>query len=82
LAGLAEFNRPWLTIFSDKDPITKNGEEIFQRRIKGALGQPHTIVKNAGHFLQEDKGPEVAKIVTDSMNGTCLLAIAKRKVAV
>jgi haloalkane dehalogenase len=59
-----------LTVFSDKDPITRNGGEIFQRRIKGALGQPHIIVRDAGHFLQEDKGPEVAKIVVDFMNET------------
>lgn len=67
---LAGFERPWLTIFSDQDPMTRNGEQVFQRRIKGALGQPHLIIKDAGHFLQEDKGPEVAKLVVDFMNGT------------
>lgn len=67
---LGAFERPWLTVFSDKDPITRKGEEIFQKRIKGALGQPHVIIKDAGHFLQEDKGPEVAKIVVDFMNRT------------
>ena len=68
--ALATFERPWLTLFSDQDPITRNGEQIFQRRIKGALGQPHTIIKDAGHFLQEDKGPEVARIVVDFMSRT------------
>ena len=68
--ALGAFERPWLTVFSDKDPITRKGEEIFQKRIKGALGQPHVIIKDAGHFLQEDKGPEVAKIVVDFMNRT------------
>ncbi len=67
---LRAFERPWLTVFSDKDPITRNGEQVFQRRIKGALGQPHVIIKDAGHFLQEDKGPEVAEIVVDFMNRT------------
>jgi haloalkane dehalogenase len=66
--ALAGFERPWLTVFSDKDPITRKGEEIFQQRIKGARGQPHVIVKDAGHFLQEDKGPEVARIVVDFVN--------------
>jgi haloalkane dehalogenase len=67
---LREFERPWLTVFSDKDPLTRNGEQIFQKRIKGASGQPHVIVRDAGHFLQEDKGEEVAKIVVDFMNRT------------
>lgn len=68
--ALAAFERPWLTVFSDKDPLTRKGEEIFQQRIKGALGQPHVIIKDAGHFLQEDKGTEIAGIVVDFMNRT------------
>lgn len=68
--ALRAFERPWLTVFSDKDPITRNGEQVFQRRIKGAFGQPHVIIKDAGHFLQEDKGPEIAKVVVDFMNTT------------
>jgi pimeloyl-ACP methyl ester carboxylesterase len=66
--ALAVFERPWLTVFSDMDPLTRAGEQIFQKRIKGALGQPHVIIKDARHFLQEDKGPEVAKIVVDFVN--------------
>ena len=68
--ALGAFERPWLTIFSDKDPLTRKGEQIFQKRIKGAQGQPHVIVQDAGHFLQEDKGEEVAKIVVNFMNRT------------
>jgi haloalkane dehalogenase len=68
--ALAAFERPWLTLFSDNDPLTRRGEEIFQKRIKGALGQPHVIIKDAGHFLQEDKGPEIAGIVVDFMKST------------
>jgi haloalkane dehalogenase len=68
--SLEAFERPWLTVFSDKDPMTRKGEKVFQRRIKGAQGQPHVIVQDAGHFLQEDKGAEIAGIVVDFMNGT------------
>jgi haloalkane dehalogenase len=67
---LSTFERPWLTVFSDKDPITRNGEQVFQQHIKGALGQPHVIIKDAGHFLQEEKGPEIARIVVDFMKKT------------
>jgi haloalkane dehalogenase len=64
---LENFDRPWLTIFSGQDPITRHGERIFQRRVKGAQGQPHVLIPDAGHFLQEDKGAEVARIVVEFM---------------
>lgn len=52
-AVLSAFDKPFLTCFSDGDAITKGGEAIFQARVPGAAGQPHTIV-SGGHFLQED----------------------------
>jgi len=69
---LSRFERPFLTAFSDGDPITRGGEKIFQRRIPGAQGQPHTIIPGAGHFLQEDRGEEFARMVADFMNNTPL----------
>lgn len=51
--GLKAFERPFLTIFSDGDPITKGAEKPLIVRIPGAQGQPHRIVPG-GHFLQED----------------------------
>lgn len=56
---LSKFEKPWLTLFSDNDPITKGGEKIFQERVPGTKGQPHETMKG-GHFLQEDCGPELA----------------------
>lgn len=67
---LANFDRPWLTLFSDQDAITRHGERIFQSRVKGAQGQPHALVAGAGHFLQEDKGVEVAQKVVEFMRGS------------
>jgi haloalkane dehalogenase len=60
---LGRFNKPFLTAFSDSDPVTKGGERIFQERVPGTKGQPHTIVKDAGHFLQEDASGELVDIV-------------------
>lgn len=62
---LSNFRKPFLTAFSDGDPITRGGEKIFQNRIPGAQGQPHTTIKDAGHFLQEDQGEEFARAVID-----------------
>ena len=60
---LSEFDKPFLTTFSDSDPITSGGERVFQKRVPGAKGQPHTIIKRAGHFLQEDASEELAKLI-------------------
>ncbi|MGD8586407.1 MAG: haloalkane dehalogenase [Chloroflexota bacterium] len=62
---LAKWPRPVLTAFSDSDPITGGGEQLFQRLMPGAKGQPHVTVEAAGHFLQEDKGEELAQVVID-----------------
>jgi haloalkane dehalogenase len=60
---LRTFTRPWLTAFSDDDPITRGGDRAFQREIPGCAGQPHTTIAGGGHFLQEDRGVELAQVV-------------------
>ena len=60
---LAAFDKPFLTTFSDRDPVTKGKEKLFQKRVSGAKNQPHTIVKQAGHFLQEDASEELATLI-------------------
>jgi haloalkane dehalogenase len=60
---LSQFDRPFLTAFSDRDPITRGGERIFQQRIPGAKGQPHTTIAHAGHFLQEDQPLELVELI-------------------
>jgi haloalkane dehalogenase len=62
---LLRWEKPFLTAFSDSDPITRAGAPIFQATIPGAKGQPHTTIEGAGHFLQEDKGEELAAVVVD-----------------
>lgn len=57
------FEKPVLTAFSDSDPISKGGEAPWQSRVPGAKGQPHTVIANAGHFLQEDKPEEIAELI-------------------
>jgi haloalkane dehalogenase len=62
---LQRWNKPLLTAFSDGDPVTAGGERAFQRLVPGAQGQPHVTIHGAGHFLQEDKGEELARVVVD-----------------
>jgi len=62
---LATFDKPFLCAFSDSDPITKGADRPFREQIPGAAGQPHTTIEGAGHFLQEDKGEELAHVIAD-----------------
>jgi len=60
-----QWEKPFLTAFSDGDPITRGGDRIFQSQVPGTRGQPHTTITGAGHFLQEDKGEELAAAIVD-----------------
>ena len=62
-----KWEKPFLTSFSDGDPITRGLDKIFVERVPGARNQPHTTIEGAGHFLQEEKGPEFAQVVIDFM---------------
>jgi len=62
---LQRWEKPFLTAFSDSDAITRGGDIFLQKAIPGAKGQPHTTIVGAGHFLQEDKGEELAHVVVD-----------------
>jgi haloalkane dehalogenase len=62
---LQSWTRPFLTAFSDGDSITWGGELRFIEHVPGAANEPHVIVQNAGHFLQEDKGEELADLMLD-----------------
>jgi haloalkane dehalogenase len=64
---LRRWEKPFLTAFSDGDPVTKGGELLLQSAIPGARNQPHTTIKGAGHFLQEDKGEELARVIVNFM---------------
>jgi len=62
---LRRWEKPFLTAFSDSDPITRGGDRAFQTLVPGTKGQPHTTIAGAGHFLQEDKGEDLAAVVVD-----------------
>jgi haloalkane dehalogenase len=67
---LRAWQKPLLTAFSDGDPITGGGDRAFQSRVPGAQGRPHTTIAGGGHFLQEDRGPELARVVADLVAAT------------
>jgi haloalkane dehalogenase len=63
--ALEQWRKPFLTAFSDGDPITRGLDRPFRARVPGAARQPHTTIRGAGHFLQEDRGEELARVVID-----------------
>lgn len=62
---LQEWEKPFLTLFSDRDPITRGADKVFQERVPGARGQDHRTIEGAGHFLQEQRGAELARLINN-----------------
>lgn len=60
---LDRFDKPLLCAFSDMDPFNKGGNKALEKRVPGAQGQAHTTITGGGHFLQEDRGTELADVV-------------------
>ncbi len=67
---LETFDKPFLCAFSDGDPITAGADQLFLARVPGTKGQPHVTIAGGGHFLQEDRGPELARVVVDFVQGS------------
>ena len=66
---LRAWDKPFLTAFSDQDPVTRGGDRAFQRDVPGCAGQPHTTIEGGGHFLQEDCGEQLARVVVSWITG-------------
>jgi len=56
---LASFEKPFLTLFGELDPVAKGWDKIAQAHVPGARGQAHHIIPNASHFIQEDAPDEL-----------------------
>ena len=61
---LEAWEKPFVTCFSNGDPITRGGDKMMQKRIPGTKGMPHVTLKG-GHFLQEDSPKEFATKVNE-----------------
>ncbi len=62
---LEGWNKPFLCAFADNDPVTAGGEKAFIGRVPGTAGRTHPKIAGGGHFLQEGRGDELAKVVAD-----------------
>jgi haloalkane dehalogenase len=57
--ALGRWEKPFLAIFGQRDPILGRADGPLIKHIPGAAGQPHARI-DASHFIQEDSGPELA----------------------
>lgn len=62
-----KWHKPFITCFSDRDPVTAGGDKPFLKLVPGAQRQPHTTIANAHHFFQEDAPTELAQILIDAI---------------
>ncbi|HKK02935.1 MAG TPA: haloalkane dehalogenase [Gammaproteobacteria bacterium] len=67
---LRQWDQPFLTAFATGDPIFGKLDRVLQKEIPGAAGQPHCRIRGAGHFIQEDKGEELAEVVLRFLGST------------
>lgn len=58
---LSQWQKPALVMFSDSDPVTGGAAKFFRKLIPTAKDQPEIVIEGAGHFLQEESGPELAE---------------------
>jgi haloalkane dehalogenase len=66
-AVLRQFDKPFMTAFADRDPVTAGGDEKFQREVPGARGVAHRTIENAGHFLQQEQPQHCVRAILDVM---------------
>jgi haloalkane dehalogenase len=59
-ATLGKLPLPALVAFSDGDPITGPMAPVLRHHLPGAQSRDHPLLAGAGHFLQEDAGPDLA----------------------
>jgi haloalkane dehalogenase len=66
---LRRWTKPFLTAYGDSDPATRGWDTVFQELVPGARNGDHVVIAGAGHFIQEDRGHELAKVIDDFVSG-------------
>jgi haloalkane dehalogenase len=58
-----QWTKPVLTLWTPGDIVLGHLQSTFVDRIPGAAGQPHATFEPGGHFLQDDRGEDVAAAI-------------------
>ncbi|MEE3132298.1 MAG: alpha/beta fold hydrolase, partial [Pseudomonadota bacterium] len=62
---LENWVKPFLTAFSDSDPVTSGAHVRFQESVPGAQNQRHVTIEGVGHFLQEQAPAALSEAVIE-----------------
>ncbi len=62
---LEQWTKPVLTLWCPDDAVLGGYQASFVDRIPGGAGQPHQTYSPGGHFIQDDRGEEVASAMVD-----------------
>lgn len=62
---LEQRDQPFLTLWCPDDPVLGHLAAGFIDRIPGAAGQPHQRFSPGGHFVQDDRGEDIASALLD-----------------
>ncbi len=64
----SRWEKPFITCFSDSDPVTGGGDKPFRALIPGAKGQPHVTLEGGHHFFQEDVAPQIVDVILGAVS--------------
>ncbi len=70
--ALRTWTKPALVMFSDGDPVTRGGDRFFRKLIPSAKDEPEIVIEGAGHFLQEEKGEDIAHHIVSFIERSAL----------
>ena len=65
-----EFQKPFLCLFTEDDPVTRGLEKSFIGRVPGTTGLPHQVFPRGGHFLQERCHHELSVAISELIGST------------
>lgn len=71
---LAEWSAPAFVLFAPEDPILGAARNFFLDLVPTAREQPDVTIEEAGHFVPEEKGPEVAQHIVEFLERTAWAA--------
>lgn len=67
---LGEWDKPAFVLFGDSDPITGPARDPLRDLLPTAGEQPDVWIEDAGHFLQEDAGEQIAEAIVAFVDRT------------
>lgn len=70
MAALARWERPFLTVYSDSDAATRGWETVFQEHVPGARDQEHVTISGTRHFIAEQRGEDLGRVIARFVGGT------------